>query len=78
MRQPLATAGQQPDALLHLRGLPESIKARSKFCCLLQQSCADLLMFALKDHRDAPALTDFMRKRCPHIDAVSGLSAQSS
>ncbi len=61
MRQPLATAGQQPGALLHLRGLPESTKAGSKFCCLLQQSCADLLFFVLKDHRAAPALTDVVR-----------------
>ncbi len=75
---PLAAAGQQPGALFHLRGLPESTKARSKICCQLQQSCAAVLIFVLKDHRGAPALKDVMRRRCPHIDAMSGPSAQSS
>jgi len=37
-----------------------------------------MLIFVLKDHRGAPALTDVVRYRCPHIDAVSGPSAQSS
>jgi len=73
----LATASQQLGALWHLRSLPESTKAGSKICCQLQQSCADVLIFVLKDHRGAPDLIGIVRYRCPHIDAVSGPSAQS-
>ncbi len=67
----MATNADQPGALLHLRGAPDSTTARSEGCYQKQQSRADTQMLALKrDHRGTPAVVEAVRQRCSHFAAT--------